>query len=500
MASRSNKIQPDQKVLKSRQSRPKLQRRAPNQGGSIRANDPRVKEAVKSLRSLKGDPRCLAMARQIILPGHTSSPLVLPASTPATLCSRIIRKNFVIDSSSISPDGRTAILMTADLFGPAYILKPGASVIPDNPGPCSFQGKFSAATLNVQGSLTGVGTIVSSDGANKAVEPLTTATAGGVTHSCYDVTVGSVMDVTYNVRKDSQHSSALWLCMSAVHAGAWTPTQRSPQITSANVAVQGTFGMGPGDRYFAFWLEGDNGPIYNDATAKIDLSVTFGGQAGLAQFSLGGSSQTLFQKVGPYILDNDIESGRMDSMSMLVTNTSAALDKKGEIYITRATPDVLHDWANLEANITALPDNRKHIGAAEFGGYCWWMADTVETQNPAPIMEYAKSLNNQEIILCYIKGLDPLKSSFNVSFAWCVEFYTKNQLFEKVCTPPKMPEWDVMTQALSLVNAASCNPEHYDLFKSIITRGANAASAVYDHYKQHQAAYTALLGLLKALA
>ena len=149
---------------------------------------------------------------------------------------------------------------------------------------------------------------------------------------------------------------------------------------------------------------------------------------------MGGTSDHLFQEIPEYLLDSGIDSGVVNSLAILASNTSAELEKQGEIFAARAPRDILHDWPTIQDSIVALPANREYHGLAATGAYAWWLPDTIESSNPTTIAEYSEIVNKQDILIIYMKGLSA-NSSFNLTFVWNVSFHTRNQLFEKIQTP-----------------------------------------------------------------
>lgn len=456
------------------------------------------REARQSLAPLGLSGRNAAMARQIMLPGDTTSPILLPAVTPATMCSRIIRKNYIIGPANISADGRCAILVYPDILTPAYVLAPGTALIPLAAGTFQMDLLF-GPNSNSLGGMTGSAKVSSNDGQVTDIAIPGDVNLGGVIHSAFDISFTSSTTITLNMRKFKKSPGATECRLYTGVAGAWVSLGQTGAISSAYDKTN--FIPPAGARYLAFvLLNSDNSPLYNNDLVQVQANVDVGLFGELAQLTTGSLSDHLFGSIPEYVMDSHIESGRVNSVSMLVSNTSSALNKQGEIFIGRVPFDAMIDWKTIDSTMTALPANREHHGPAEFGGYAWWFADALTNSEPDTVIKYSEALRGQEFLLCYMKGLNPALSTFNVSFAWNVEFYTRNQLFEKISTPPRLQDWEEIVHMLSLVPAASCNPEHEDLYKSIIRRGTAAVSGAYEHYKKHQSTYDALMKIIAGLS
>lgn len=455
-----------------------------------------VSQAHKQFKQLKGSPNLLALARSIMLPNNTSVPRPLPASAQAQVCTRIIRKNFVIGAQNLSADGRAAVVITPNLFGPAFILRPGSTLLPQAPAPFSIAGDFRSGLVK---GATGLGEFKSGDGAQSALAEQQVINLAGDTRTAWDISFTSNTHITCVIKKAAQHNAYVRVRYYAGTGGAWGAGGVTQPLSSLGVDTQTVFTVPAGSRYFGFWFEDQNGnPILGDNTVKITAHFGVGDAGEAVQATLGGTVDHLFQEIPEYILDSNIETGCVNGVSVLVSNSSSELNKQGEIFAARVSPDILLEWSTIVDAIAALPDNRRYIGLAETGAYAWWMADSVSTCNPVPIAEYQAAIRKQESLIVYVKGL-PATATFNVQIAWNVSFYTRNQLFEKIVTPPITDEWNAVYHALAQLPAASCNPEHESLFRSLAKRAFSAANGVYDHYQEHQKVYDGLVAILMSM-
>lgn len=437
-------------------------------------------------------------ARQIMYPGESSNPSVLPAETAGAFCARRIQKSFVIDGNSIAADGTCALMMSPNLLSPVEILQSGVSYIPVAPGQVNIQAELKAGANTTQmfhiSDITGA----------HADEPSSAIVdAAAVVKQGIYLATNNPCHISWSIAQVGQYDGPwtvkLWV---RVPGGNWSAATSTPVVSGANHALtQGTATIGTGDAICLSLCDSQGVVLPANQTLHVKASLAFSTTAGdgPSQFS-GVAAKHLYRKIGEYIMESNIEDCRLTGMSMLVINTSAALEKQGDIYIGRIPRAGATSFtSDMPSYMAALPQNRVHIGAAEFGGYAWWYPDVIETQNPAPIEAMSAALSRQDILFCYMKGLDA-RSSFQVVFNWNVEFYTPNQLFEKIPTPIMTQDWRTLMCVLSSVPAASCNPDHFELFKQLIQRAYSGAQSVASHYKEHKALYDGLFGLLaKAL-
>lgn len=451
-------------------------------------------------QTLSGSRRALSMAKGLILPGSVSSVGPYPSTTPAQLCTRIIKKNFVLGAANISVNGRSAIVVTPDLYGPAHILRPGTVTIPTAPGPFSMSVDITPDVSYALYGIKGLAQFKSGDGSKSDLCLPSAVNLGGDIRAAWDITCASVCTLTINMVKTAVRAEGYErVCFFTSTGGAWQPAFKGPSLPKTGMHVQLEFTMGAGTRYFGMYFENENGNPIGDADARANVHIQYGYPGQTPQAFLGGSSDHLFQEIPNYLLDSGIDSGCVNSVACLVSNTSAALEKQGEIFAARAPREILNDWDSITDSIVALPPNREYHGLAETGAYAWWMPDTIEAANPGTVGEYSELIRKQDVLVFYLKGLSA-NSSFNVTFYWNVSFHTRNQLFEKRSTPPNDPEWVRVYHALALLPAASCNPEHDNLFKALVKKGSKIANDVYGHYQDHKGIYDGLISLLLSMA
>lgn len=434
--------------------------------------------------------------RQYMLPSEVVSPELSPALSSSQLCARIIRKAYVLQPADIDAQGNALILMPPSINGPAFVTTPGATTFPN---PASI---FSAEATNIgpnsDGYLTGAFHLKDFQGTNECIVQTQAVTLGGVTRMSTDMNFPGGTPVHYTVTAKTKDTGFVVKFFSSDGAnwygGGGSP---SPPVTYGT-PVSNTFTLGASSRYLAIRLEKADGSAH-DAPCLVDIAMKVGDQTHAPFVNISGTTVSLFSKFSKVVIDEKISSGRLCSMSMLVSNTSSALNKQGEIYIGRLQPEVLHtSVAELAAHIVAQPANRRYEGPAEFGGYAWWMPDNLALQDPSELSQFNAACKQQEILFCYLRGLVPAQSTVNIEFTWYVEFFTTNQLFEKKNTPP-YGDWADVLHVLSTAPAATCNPEHFETFKKIIHKAAETGKGIYEHYQKHKVLYDTALAALLAL-
>ncbi len=73
-----------------------------------------------------------------------------------------------------------------------------------------------------------------------------------------------------------------------------------------------------------------------------------------------------------------------------------------------------------------------------------------------------------------------------LEFTWSVEFYTPNQNYEKILTPPRSPDWNAVYYALLCCDAAHCNPEHENYAVEFVSKVKKAVQSAAAWYDKHQ--------------
>lgn len=485
-----------------RATRPPKKRRQQKQSRVAQA--PRAVSSAPAPRSslLQGSYES-ELARSYVLPGDVVTPLVAPSDAPCLVTPRVIKKTYTSTSSNVSPEGNSVIVMDPHASSPAYILTSDPHFVPEAPGALSMV----VEDLHSKGdgtrlTLSHAEIEAADESAVKAIpSPVTVA---GVTYNCYPINFITNGSIDYQITKTKEHSGGFFVNFVSTNGAAWG-VWSSPMVKTQNVSdtVTGSFTVTAGDTGLGFFFTDESGtPIvdHNDIHVNIRASIaTTIGQR--CQYYSTGAVASLFRKVPKKLIDLGVDTIRIKSMAMLISNVAAPLNQQGEIIVARVNRDVLSRWADLETSLSQLPSNRFYQGPAAYGGYAWWMPDNVILNNPGNLRDYSQALLKEEVLVALIKG-QPVAagaSSFRIQFAWNIEFFTSNQLFEKVRTPEMSARHASMLGRLAALPAASCNPEHENLFKSYMKKAADLAGSAYAHYGDNKVFYDTALKLLAGI-
>lgn len=437
-------------------------------------------------------------ARQLVLPGSVSAPILLPAETTRQMCSRVITKTFDVSAANLTASQSVVVVMGPNMLMPASVSRAGGTAIPAvGRDSLTASGKFQQTSSSADTS--GLFHVKTTNG-SKGTAPLVNITdnlgvtypgilwnsAGGTVtgNVTLHADVDSADTVNFNVRSTSNGGGvAPWT--SVVHIG---PVYERESVRFSFLVPVGTLGLS------FFWTtdsaglhETDDEVLYNLDLHDESAAVTL------------GPDLTLFPEIAPKILDSKITDGRVVSMSMLLTNTTSDIYKQGDISIGRVPVEMLRrpvsEWVTA---MSALPENRRHLGPASTGGYSFWIPDSISTSEPITREQFGSAYRESEYLVAVIRNLDPAHVSFRATFTWNVEFFSESQLFEKRLTPSVTAEYKELFRAISMLPAASCNPEHESLFRSLFQKAIGGAGAVYQHYQGNKAMYDAIAKALAA--
>lgn len=419
---------------------------------------------------------------QIVTPGASGSSMVIAPSRGAQpVCSRHIHKEVDI-SAAVYPSGVT-VVMKPDVHSPSYISAAGAGNWPSAIGPVTSSG-----TLNY-----GTGEVF--EAANFTMK---NPTDGSILQGAQLVTVAGIdyygflgwfdKAIHINVQNQADDNSAPNIVFYEFDGVGVNQLVAFDAIGSGEAqSWKGTFGMNAG----LLWrVNNPNHPIR--ASVHIDISA--------AQITTS-PTVTLNKAFQEFETDARVTCGRLVSMSMLLTNTTPLLDKGGTINVGRVPPNFNILSNKIAQEMANLPDNRRHQSGADFGGFTWWFASEVDAFDIDGIHRKTQQYRESEFLLANIQGW-PAGSSFKIHFDWVFEFYTDNQLFEKELPPPLDAKFMRILFTLARVQAATCNPEHSELFQKVLDTGAKAynfAKGAVDHIEKYGPIYMAALEALASL-
>lgn len=221
------------------------------------------------------------------------------------------------------------------------------------------------------------------------------------------------------------------------------------------------------------------------ADSPKDSSVDFSFASTDSQIQFGALNHftPAFQK---FALDNRVQACRVISMSVLMTNSSSDLNNGGTIDVGNVPRD-FNPYDDVAGNLAGLPANRKYQGPAKTGGYAVWNPDQDDEWQPDNLQQKIVSLNDSTFLFGRVRGWGGAGvSSMKMKFDWIVEFYTDNQLFEKVLTPPQTPEFNLLRYVIASMPRATCNPGHVEALKSLLRSAVSAGTKAYGWYDSHR--------------
>ncbi len=193
--------------------------------------------------------------------------------------------------------------------------------------------------------------------------------------------------------------------------------------------------------------------------------------------------------------------GRLVAMSLLVQNTSPEIANGGTISIGRLNRD-LSPFSPVANLISSTRINDIHQGPAASGGYAWWMPRENIARQYADLADATRTLSAEPYLYCQISGWGGASaSSVAITVCYVVDFTILSQLYEKRSPPPMTRRWDEMYNILANVPAASCNPEHKQIFSDYLKKAKSTVDSVAEHYQKYKDVYNLVFeGILAALA
>ena len=434
-------------------------------------------------------------ARQLVLPSSVSSPILLPAETTRQMCSRIITKVFDVTPANLTASNSVVVVMGPNMLMPASVSRAGGTVIPsvgrDN---LTAVGKLIDDVENDQ-RLSGLFQVTTVNG-SKGDAPLVRIvdSLGEAGHGLFWNSAGGNVDCMLEMHHTSASTSLYFNVATTTGANPWSsvvhvgPLFERESLPFAFAVPVGTLGIS------FYWSTDAAGLVHTHDVVKYNLRM----HDSAAAVTLG-PDLTLFPEIPAAILDSKITDGRVVSMSVLLTNTTSDIYKQGDISIGRVLGELLlrppSEWVTA---MSALPENRRHLGQASQGRYAYWIPDSIQTSEPVSRIDFGSAYRDSEYLVAVIRNLDPLHTSFRATFTWNVEFFSESQLFEKRLTPSVTQDYKELFRAVSMMPAASCNPEHEGLFRSLFQKAIGGAGAVYQHYQGNKAMYDAIAKALAA--
>lgn len=432
-------------------------------------------------------PYFTKLATQMIMPSMAGNGLVpSPNSTPSQVCVRKIRKTFVVRSSSTNFGNGFTVAMCPDLFMPGFISATADLLIPSPPSVVQITSRNDwtlAGPTMTSGHVT-----VKGGGSQSICAQRMIADSGAVQRLGYSLT--PLAATGYSLEMENHSETAITIhTMYKVTGGAWTILS-TDSIGALGASVKGTL------------------PLNADAIAFVPVtSMVSGGKLKtcltltVGQFFSPGSV-SLTNAFETFVIDNNIKTGRVISMSLLVRNTSPVIANGGNICAGRVPHD-FHPINEVFQSMSILPENRRYQGPASTGAYVSWMPSQFDEFEIDNINQKRLSYSESEYIIVQIDGWAPpvdTVASATIECEWCVEFFTPNQVFEKVLTPPRTEEFELLFHVLLSMPAATCNPEHVKLLKDLLRKGGESVKSGLQFVDKNRSTINAVLALLAKLA
>lgn len=424
-------------------------------------------------------------AKQFLLPIDATGPLrVTPSNYPSQVCSRHIHQVVDVSSATLAYANGFTVLMNPNLFAPGFISSAlAANITPAIPDLIAVRGTL-VSSPNDSTVLLTVAKVTEPDGKEKFIQLKNITDSAALTLAGFNL-APALMTLRGEYVNKCSIPHTLYIA-TKVAGGAFVtigPYQTGPDESVTFNAVL---------------------PANTDAIV-FRLGGAVGGKSfGDINFTLGSSQllsdniQTFAPAFDRFVLDNDVSSGRVVSMSVLATNTSPELANGGTVNAGRVPRSF--NPANLVASqLSALPSNRRYQGSAKDGAYVSWMPSQFDEFEIDSVANKRAELSDSEYLIVNVAGWNPpagTTASFRIQFDWIVEFYTPNQLFEKVITPAMTPAFTSLFHALLSMDAATCNPGHLDLLKKMLGKGVMVGKKGMKFYGEHQVIIDSILSKL----
>jgi len=434
-------------------------------------------------------PYFTKLATQMIMPSMAGNGLVpSPNSTPAQVCVRKIRKTFVVRSSSTNFGNGFTVAMFPDLFTPGFISASADLLIPNPPSAVQITGRNEWTNA---GPTMSSGTVsVRAGGSHSVCAQRMIADSGAVQRLGYSLTPLAATTYSLSLENDSD-TVATFNTMYKVTGGAWTILSTDTVGFGGSVhTIKGTLPLNTDAIAFV-----PSTTIASVGKLRSTMILTVG------QFFSPGSV-SLTNAFEMFVIDNNIKTGRVISMSLLVRNTSPAIANGGNICAGRVPFD-FHPINEVFQSMSILPENRRYQGPASTGAYVSWMPSQFDEFEIDNIDQKRVSYSQSEYIISQIDGWAPpvdTVASATIECEWCVEFFTPNQVFEKVLTPPRTEEFELLFHVLLSMPAATCNPEHVKLLKDLLRKGGESVKSGLQFVDKNRSTINAVLALLAKLA
>jgi len=433
---------------------------------------------------------CRNAMTQYVDPARLPEAVLAPDSAPNHRSVRRFVSRFAIASGDAGCGAGFTLIVTPSLSSP-IVFTGGNTLLPAAAlGPLEMDGLIHSDAANVISDSVVQATDLAGNKAAVQLVPLTHTTTYMGMYLRSTASAAANSSLIISAEGDSTRTAAKLSVYRALTADvAWTLMQ-TVQVSDTSVPVSIGFGTETFDQ-LAFAITDGGGKVHK---LKFNIRTTGG-----ALLQLSATAAT---DLGRGIVTEALESatgGRLVGMSVLVSNTSPQTGDGGTMTAARV-PRTVSPFASTAVILARSPPHDFYQGPAKLGAYAWWLPRETSSQTFLDRGECESQLSNDCYLFAKLEGWGgPNGSSVVVTVNYVVEFYISNQLYEKRLTLPRLPMWDQYMHAMALAPAATCNPEHAEIFRNILNSAKNFADGAYDHYGRHKAfydtAYKILLGL-----
>lgn len=181
-----------------------------------------------------------------------------------------------------------------------------------------------------------------------------------------------------------------------------------------------------------------------------------------------------------------VSAHRVTALSVLATFTGNQFNDGGVVAAARTRSGYYYEGPGYES-LTRLTDHR-YWGKAKEGAYAWWLPYSYEE------LEFKRPYDDIPETEIRMAGIfDDADGSFQLTVSMVVEFYSPLQIFEHKIGPPLSDDFETAYHALDSAPAATCNPAHTKIIKSLVNKAATTAKGAAKTVVKHPELLAALL-------
>jgi hypothetical protein len=413
--------------------------------------------------------------------------VVMPDRGETQMHSAHFTRTVNVNAGDIS-NGGFKVIMKPDLFMPGFITS-STNIIPSAAlGEVFLSARVPINATVVESSLSTC-TVTNSDKSEQLIFPIYELFADP-TKQGIRIVVDPLDPPTYNITAQNTGTKIARISVTEYDAGGAVIVAYPFQLASSTVTKND---IAMAANCVAI---GISAPLnVNNGQGVLVTALLSKGQV------LSGPTQSFAPAFSQQIIDDNIISGRVISMSALCHNTSPAIFQGGVVNTARApynmSPFTVGN-VSVQNSISKLPANRRFQDSAQDGTYAFWVPGTTAEWDVGYIANLADTYSKSDYVLADFSSL-PVGSSFMIQFDWIVEFNVQNQLFPVESTPPLMPVVEEYRQALLRLDAAMSNSAHIDSIRSFVSSIKNKGNQLYEHFEQNKAFYNVILSALTTL-